>query len=88
VGYGDLTPTTGGGRFLAVCIMFSGTLLLSLPVGVIGSNFLEVYKDRKARNTEKNDLKPSLTNNLINSFKHHNSTPGDKLEEINDRGEL
>lgn len=43
VGYGDVTPTTGGGRLLAVCIQLAGNLLLALPVGVIGANFVDLY---------------------------------------------
>jgi hypothetical protein len=43
VGYGDITPTTGGGRLLAVFIQFAGNLLLALPVGVIGANFVDLY---------------------------------------------
>jgi voltage-gated potassium channel len=37
VGYGDFTPKTGPGRIVAVILMLSGTVLLSLITGAIAS---------------------------------------------------
>ncbi|KAG2496769.1 hypothetical protein HYH03_005177 [Edaphochlamys debaryana] len=39
VGYGDVTPITLGGRFVAACCMLLGILAIALPVAVIGTNF-------------------------------------------------
>ncbi len=44
MGYGDLSPVTDGGRAVACLVDFCGTLLLALPVGVIGSHFLQLYR--------------------------------------------
>lgn len=44
VGYGDVVPTTALGRIIICAMELLATMLLSLPVGVIGANFLEVYK--------------------------------------------
>ena len=44
VGYGDGYPVTPVGRIIAVITMFSGILILALPISVIGSNFAATYE--------------------------------------------
>ena len=39
VGYGDLIPITPGGRVVASMAMLAGTLVIALPVTVVGSTF-------------------------------------------------
>ena len=39
VGYGDMAPLTGSGRFLAVIIMFVGISLIAVVTGTISSIF-------------------------------------------------
>lgn len=39
VGYGDIVPTTQGGRILACLFMYCGVLILALPISVLGNNF-------------------------------------------------
>ena len=39
VGYGDMSPTTGLGRFLAIIIMFCGISLIAVVTGTISSIF-------------------------------------------------
>merc|ERR1719152_685003 len=39
VGYGDYAPVTLWGRLIGVASMLAGTLILSLPITVIGNNF-------------------------------------------------
>ncbi|KAG2488009.1 hypothetical protein HYH03_013446 [Edaphochlamys debaryana] len=39
VGYGDVTPVTGAGKFIACLAMICGVLTLALPISVIGSTF-------------------------------------------------
>jgi hypothetical protein len=51
VGYGDLYPTSTGGRALATTLAHIGILVLALPISVIGSNFsveFEKYAKKKA----------------------------------------
>lgn len=48
VGYGDLYPTTGWGRFIACVTMYCGVLVLALPISVVGSNFSREYEKNKA----------------------------------------
>ena len=43
VGYGDVIPTSLGGRLFACCFMFFGALTISLPVVTIVSQFTELY---------------------------------------------
>jgi hypothetical protein len=47
LGYGDLAPTTLGGRLISCFWIFCGVLILGLPISVIGSNFgieVDAYK--------------------------------------------
>jgi hypothetical protein len=39
VGYGDIVPTTEGGRLLACLFMYCGVLIFALPISVLGNNF-------------------------------------------------
>jgi voltage-gated potassium channel Kch len=39
VGYGDIVPTSGLGRFFGACTVLAGIITLSLPLAVIGANF-------------------------------------------------
>jgi len=43
VGYGDQFPKTPLGYFIAVLLMMFSLIIAALPVGVIGSNFSEVW---------------------------------------------
>ena len=49
VGYGDITPTSLGGRIIGALTACSGVLIVALPVSVIGSNFSLYYSYAQAR---------------------------------------
>jgi hypothetical protein len=55
LGYGDLYPTTVGGRLITCGWIFCGILILGLPISIIGSNFtvemekMEKEEEEKAR---------------------------------------
>jgi hypothetical protein len=42
-GYGDMVPTSAGGRFVANCLMLVGVVTIALPVTIIGGTFQEHY---------------------------------------------
>lgn len=42
-GYGDMYPTTGGGKFFGTITILCGIIVLAMPVGVIGANFSQEY---------------------------------------------
>jgi len=44
VGYGDIAPITPLGRFVAVFTMFSGIIIVALPITVIGANFEKQFE--------------------------------------------
>ena len=47
VGYGDVTPVTGAGRFFAGVIAILGIGLFALPAGILGSGFMEEMSRRR-----------------------------------------
>lgn len=44
VGYGDVTPVTALGKFLAGLVMVSGLGFFALPIGIIASGFMEEFR--------------------------------------------
>ena len=46
VGYGDVTPITTIGKFIASLVMISGLGFFALPIGIIASAFMEEYQRR------------------------------------------
>ncbi|MEO1252223.1 MAG: cyclic nucleotide-gated ion channel [Pseudomonadota bacterium] len=44
VGYGDVTPVTAVGKFLAGIVMICGLGFFALPIGIIASGFMEEYR--------------------------------------------
>ena len=70
VGYGDVVPSSWGGRLIAGLTMISGIFVLALPTSILGSNFICLHK--KGTEYSKMQLKnfeisPSdtITNNKI-----------------------
>eukprot|EP00929_Paragymnodinium_shiwhaense_P001132 TRINITY_DN101358_c0_g1_i1.p1 TRINITY_DN101358_c0_g1~~TRINITY_DN101358_c0_g1_i1.p1 ORF type:complete len:640 (-),score=150.90 TRINITY_DN101358_c0_g1_i1:104-2023(-) len=47
VGYGDVTPTTTIGYFMTAFLIFTSSLYMSIPLGIIGNAFNDVWKDRE-----------------------------------------
>ncbi len=44
VGYGDVTPVTTGGRFLAVIVMLLGYSIIAVPTGVVAGETIQEYR--------------------------------------------
>lgn len=55
-GYGDLAPTTMGGRAFASFLCILGVLVLALPISVIGSTFSIEYEKHVQRLKEQAEL--------------------------------
>jgi len=49
VGYGDITPVTGIGKFLGTIIALLGIGLVAVPTGIISVGFIEVMNEEKER---------------------------------------
>jgi voltage-gated potassium channel len=47
VGYGDVYPSTGPGKFFTTFILLIGIGMIALPTGLIASGFLEEMKSRR-----------------------------------------
>lgn len=44
VGYGDVTPVTVGGRFLAVLVMLLGYSIIAVPTGIVAGETINEYR--------------------------------------------
>ena len=47
VGYGDVTPVTAAGKFIAGIVMISGLGFFALPIGIIASGFMEEFRRKE-----------------------------------------
>ena len=56
VGYGDLFPSTPMGKVVGTFTTLLGILVLALPIGIVGSNFLECYKKLEAKKRRKTEM--------------------------------
>ena len=46
VGYGDISPKTGAGQFLAAIVMILGYSIIAVPTGIVTVELSQAYKDR------------------------------------------
>ena len=54
VGYGDITPITPAGRFIAVLVMLLGYAVIAVPMGIVaGETINESRKGKKKRHTQR-----------------------------------
>ncbi len=63
VGYGDVTPVTIAGKFLAACIMVAGVGLVALPTGILASSFSDNL--RRGREKMTKELQYALEDGVI-----------------------
>jgi hypothetical protein len=56
IGYGDVVPTTGPGRLVAVFTMFAGIVIMAIPISVISTNYNVEY----GRMTRLKELRAAL----------------------------
>lgn len=49
VGYGDISPKTGAGQFLAALVMILGYSIIAVPTGIVTAEISQAYKDKTTR---------------------------------------
>jgi voltage-gated potassium channel len=46
VGYGDISPKTGAGQFLAALVMILGYSIIAVPTGIVTVELSQAYRER------------------------------------------
>jgi voltage-gated potassium channel len=64
VGYGDVTPVTPLGRFLAAIVMLLGVGIVAFPAGILAARFAEELQARRDQLTVRMDL--ALSDGSVN----------------------
>ena len=59
VGYGDIYPVTGMGRFLGGIIALTGIGLVAVPTGIISAGFVELLEKKRGNKQRDRDEKPN-----------------------------
>lgn len=54
VGYGDISPETGLGQFIATFIMIVGYGIIAVPTGIVSAEYVTDQKRRKKKREQKN----------------------------------
>ncbi len=52
VGYGDISPTTPLGKFLASCVMIIGYAIIAVPTGIVSSELINAGSDDEITSTQ------------------------------------
>lgn len=80
VGYGDMFPIYTWGRCIGILTMFSGLLVIALPVIIIGKDFENASTDQ----TRKNNRKQSSLDALALLKNDRKGTVEEFFKEVND----
>ena len=59
LGYGDISPCTGGGLVIACLLCLLGVVVLALPIAVIGGNFANLHESYLNETSQKLLLRPA-----------------------------
>jgi len=94
VGYGDMYPSTGLGRFLAIIIMLSGIILIAIITATISSNVI-TKKIMEGKGLEKINIINHLLicgwsnniKNLIKEFRDNKKSDSIEIVLINDQSQ-
>ena len=72
IGYGDVTPITGMGKFFGAMIAIIGIGVVALPSGILASGFTDQLKRRQAQ--YENELSKALQDGVISSSERNKLT--------------
>ena len=68
VGYGDVYPITGWGKFISSIIALLGIVVIALPTGILSAAFMDKIKDEKQQEKQGDNNNP---NKIICPFCGH-----------------
>ena len=72
IGYGDVTPVTGMGKFFGAIIAIIGIGVVALPSGILASGFTDQLKRRQAQ--YENELSKALQDGVISTSERNKLT--------------
>ena len=65
VGYGDISPTTSFGQFLAAIVMLLGYAVIAVPTGIVSSEMTKENKKGKKKKNGRNKEKDHKLNTQV-----------------------
>jgi len=77
VGYGDISPSTPQGQFVASVIMLLGYAIIAVPTGIVSSEMAIQSKKSKKKNSKNKHRKEPNTNTQVCSNCHFNAHDDD-----------
>lgn len=81
VGYGDITPVTGIGRFLSACVMLIGYTVIAVPTGIVSASMMKDYKRKRDKECPRCHRSGHEDNAEFCKFCGSRLTPSDPPEE-------
>ncbi|MBT8187372.1 MAG: ion transporter [Croceitalea sp.] len=80
VGYGDISPETALGQFIATLIMIIGYGVIAVPTGIVSAEYTSSMKDA-AKNTDEGRSCPNCSAEILRSDAHYCRKCGFQLTE-------
>lgn len=80
VGYGDISPQTGLGQFIATIIMIVGYGVIAVPTGIVSAEYVSEHS-RKKRNKKKERTCPECATIIVNKDAHYCRVCGFRLKD-------
>ncbi len=81
VGYGDISPETGLGQFIATIIMIVGYGVIAVPTGIVSAEYVSEHSTRKGKKKKKARTCPECGVEILHQDAHYCRVCGFRLKD-------